>query len=90
MEVMSREAKAVAMSNMLQSIAEQLVDEPNEVTVVIARCDGAIVLNLTVAAGDVGKVIGKQGRTARSLRTILGGVARKYAVTAELNIEELG
>jgi uncharacterized protein len=52
-------------------LARGLVDSPDEVTVTRAERDGATVLELRVAEDDVGKVIGRQGRIARALRTIV-------------------
>ena len=67
-------------------IAQALVDEPDEVTVEPIK-DGAITtLRLTVASCDLGKVIGKQGRTARSIRTILGAASMKAQQRFELDI----
>jgi predicted RNA-binding protein YlqC (UPF0109 family) len=51
-------------------LARSLVDNPDEVTVTRAERDGATVLELRVAEEDVGKVIGRQGRIARALRTL--------------------
>ena len=56
---------------LLLQIAKALVDEPEQVTVETSPGDDTTVLELRVAQKDLGKVIGKQGRTARSLRTIL-------------------
>jgi predicted RNA-binding protein YlqC (UPF0109 family) len=52
-------------------LARSLVDNPDEVTVTRAERDGATVLELRVAEEDVGKVIGRQGRIARALRTLV-------------------
>jgi predicted RNA-binding protein YlqC (UPF0109 family) len=52
-------------------LAKGLVDKPDEVRVVRAERDGNVVLELHVAPDDVGKVIGRQGRIARALRTIV-------------------
>jgi predicted RNA-binding protein YlqC (UPF0109 family) len=52
-------------------LARSLVDNPDEVSVTRAERDGATVLELRVAEEDVGKVIGRQGRTARALRTVV-------------------
>jgi hypothetical protein len=51
--------------------AKQLVDEPDEVRVEVDEDGRGLVLNLYVAADDVGKVIGRRGRTARALRTVV-------------------
>ena len=59
------------MKELVEYLAKGLVDKPDEVRVERVERDGALVLELHVAADDVGKVIGRQGRTARALRTIV-------------------
>ena len=59
------------MHELVEYLAKGLVDNPDEVRVERVERDGAVVLELHVAADDVGKVIGRQGRTARALRTIV-------------------
>lgn len=59
------------MKQLIEDIAKALVDNPDDVAVKSTEGDQNTVLELKVASGDLGKVIGKQGRTARSLRTIL-------------------
>ena len=59
------------MVDLLTYLARQLVDEPDAVSVETVERDDAVVLQLRVAAGDVGKVIGRQGRIARALRTLV-------------------
>ena len=59
------------MSELLAYLARELVDEPDAVRVEEEERDGALVLVLHVAPDDVGKVIGRQGRIARALRTIV-------------------
>ena len=59
------------MQELVEFLAKGLVDKPDEVRVERVERDGAVVLELHVAADDVGKVIGRQGRTARALRTIV-------------------
>ena len=65
------------MKQLIEDIAKALVDVPDEVTVNEVSGEQATVLELKVAPGDLGKVIGKQGRTARSIRTILGAAGMK-------------
>jgi uncharacterized protein len=64
---------------LLEYLARQLVDEPDEVRVETVERDDAVVLQLHVAPDDVGKVIGRQGRMARALRTVVraGGTGRR-------------
>jgi predicted RNA-binding protein YlqC (UPF0109 family) len=65
------------MKQLIEDIAKALVDVPEEVSVNEVSGEQATVLELKVAPGDLGKVIGKQGRTARSIRTILGAAGMK-------------
>jgi predicted RNA-binding protein YlqC (UPF0109 family) len=65
------------MKQLIEEIARALVDIPEQVTVHEIEGEQTTVLELKVAAGDLGKVIGKQGRTARSIRTILGAAGMK-------------
>jgi uncharacterized protein len=73
---------------LVQFLARELVDRPEEVEVEELEEDGAAVFELTVAEEDLGKVIGKQGRTARALRTVLSAAASKSRVRAVLEILE--
>jgi predicted RNA-binding protein YlqC (UPF0109 family) len=59
------------MAELLAYLARELVDEPDAVRVETEERDGVLVLVLHVAPGDVGKVIGRQGRIARALRTLV-------------------
>jgi hypothetical protein len=76
------------MQELVTEIARALVDEPDAVTVEAVKRTENTVLRLRVAPSDVGKVIGKQGRTARSMRTILGAVSMKYHHRYTLDILE--
>src|ERR1700749_3468417 len=81
-EVGNNSSKAVNnavpdMQGLMTEIAKALVDEPDAVKVEAIQEGEATLLRLRVAPGDIGKVIGKQGRTARSLRTILGAASMK-------------
>jgi uncharacterized protein len=59
------------VQDLVEYLAKGLVDEPDAVRVERVEREGAVVLELHVAPDDVGKVIGRQGRTARALRTIV-------------------
>ena len=76
------------MRALITQIARALVDIPSEVQVQEESNSETTTLRLRVARSDVGKVIGKQGRTARSLRTILGAVSMKHRHHYTLNIIE--
>ena len=65
------------MAELLEYLARQLVDDPDAVRVETADEDDAIVLRLYVAEDDVGKVIGRQGRIARALRTVVRASAAR-------------
>lgn len=65
------------MKELVEVIAKSLVDNPEEVVVIEKEKDDAIVLELHVAKDDMGKVIGKQGRAAKAIRTIVKSVASK-------------
>jgi hypothetical protein len=78
----------VAVDELVREIARALVDEPESVEVESVSRDESTVLRLKVAPNDVGKVIGKQGRTARSVRTILGAVSMKLHHRYTLDILE--
>ena len=78
----------VAVEDLVREIARALVDDPAAVEVQAVGRDENTVLKLRVAPQDVGKVIGKQGRTARSVRTILGAVSMKLRHRYTLDILE--
>jgi uncharacterized protein len=73
---------------LVERIAYSLVDVPDKVTVQAVRGEQVVVLELSVAPEDLGKVIGKQGRTARSIRTILGAAGMKLKRRFTLEIIE--
>ena len=76
------------MKELVELIAKALVNEPDAVVVKETGDDESSVLELRVAAGDLGKVIGKQGRTARSLRMIVSAAGTKARKRVVLEIVE--
>ena len=74
----------------MTQIARALVDHPEAVDVQAVERDECTILRLHVSESDIGKVIGKQGRTAHSLRTILSAVSMKYHHRYTLDIVENG
>jgi len=76
------------MKEMIELIAKSLVDNPDDVRVNEVEGAQATVLELRVADGDLGKVIGKQGRTARAIRTILSASGTKLKKRFVLEILE--
>lgn len=86
------EAQDRAVSDMralILEITKALVDEPDAVQVEVLDENAGTVLRLRVSPRDLGKVIGKQGRTARSLRTILGAASMKLKHRFALDIVEV-
>lgn len=76
------------MKNLVETIAKALVDKPEEVEVTEVEGEQTTVVELKVAKEDLGKVIGKQGRTARAIRTILGAASTKIRKRSVLEIIE--
>lgn len=76
------------MKELVEFIAKSLVDQPELVVVSENEQDDLVVEELRVAKEDLGKVIGKQGRTARALRTVLTSAATKLNKRARLEIVE--
>jgi predicted RNA-binding protein YlqC (UPF0109 family) len=76
------------MKDLIAYIAKALVDKPEEVAVTEIEGEQTSVLELKVAKEDLGKVIGKQGRTARAMRTILSAASTKINKRSVLEIIE--
>lgn len=77
------------MKDLVETIAKALVDSPDDVVVTEEkRDDGTIVISLSVAKADMGKVIGKQGRIAKSIRTVVKTVAMKNNEKVVVDINE--
>lgn len=76
------------MKSLVEYIAKALVDNPDQVSVSEVRGDQTSVLELKVAKEDLGKVIGKQGRSARAMRTILSAASTKLKRRTVLEIIE--
>jgi predicted RNA-binding protein YlqC (UPF0109 family) len=76
------------LKELVEYIAQSLVDKPEEVQVKEVGGEQTIVYELRVAKDDLGKVIGKQGRTARAMRTILGAASTKLKKRSVLEILE--
>lgn len=85
---MRRTEETEEMRELILQIAKALVDASAEVTLEVVEKPESSTLRLRVAPEDVGKVIGKQGRTARSLRTLLAAVGMKYRHRFSLEIVE--
>lgn len=76
------------MKDLIKYIAQALVDNPDQVSVAEVEGNQTSVLELKVAKEDLGKVIGKQGRTARAMRTILSAASAKVKKRTVLEILE--
>jgi uncharacterized protein len=76
------------MKALVEEIAKALVDHPEQVVVRAVEGEQVTVLELRVAPDDLGKVIGRQGRTAKSIRTILGAAGMKLKKRFTLEILE--
>ena len=76
------------MKELVAHIAQSLVDHPSEVKTTQAEEDDTITIELTVAQDDLGKIIGKQGRTARAIRSILAAASDKENKRSRLDILE--
>jgi len=76
------------MKELVEIMAKALVDNPDEVSVKEVAGERVTLYELRVGEGEVGKVIGKGGRTANAMRTILNSVATKHGKRAELEIIE--
>lgn len=76
------------MKELLTYIAQNLVDHPDQVDVKEVDCDGELVLELRVAPEDMGKVIGRQGKIAKAMRTIVKAAAAKENKRYNVEIKE--
>jgi len=76
------------MKTLVECIAKSLVDAPEQVQAVEEMEENTLVVKLTVAKEDMGRIIGKEGRTAKAIRTILNAVSTKDNKKAVLKIVE--
>ena len=81
-------AEDTAMKTLVESIAKALVDDPTQVNATEETEEDTLVISLTVAKDDMGRIIGKEGRTAKAIRTILNAVSTKDNKKAILKIVE--
>jgi predicted RNA-binding protein YlqC (UPF0109 family) len=79
---------SISLKELVEFIARALVDKPDEVVVAEVSGEQTVVLELRVAKEDLGKVIGKQGRTVKAMRAILSAASSKVRKRAELEILE--
>ncbi|MCD6328496.1 KH domain-containing protein [bacterium] len=76
------------MRELIEQIARALVDDPEQVEVTEISGEKTLVLELHVAQQDLGKVIGREGRTAKAMRTVLDAASKKVGKRAVLEIVE--
>ena len=79
---------SISLKELIEFLARALVDHPEEVHVTEIAGEQTVVLELKVAKDDLGKVIGKQGRTVKAMRAILSAASAKLRKRAELEILE--
>lgn len=76
------------MKELVEVIAKALVDHPDEVVVTESENDGIDVIELHVASSDMGKVIGKQGRIAKAIRSVVKAASTKENMKVDVEIKE--
>lgn len=79
---------SISLKELIEFVARALVDHPDQVEVAEISGEQTIVLELKVAKEDLGKVIGKQGRTVKAMRAILSAASSKLRKRADLEILE--
>lgn len=85
---MSATGQPGTIKAVIEVVARALTDRPDEVTVMESEHKGTTLVELYVAPGDLGKVIGKQGRTAAALRTLAASAAERTGKTVTLEIRD--
>jgi predicted RNA-binding protein YlqC (UPF0109 family) len=80
--------ETTGLKRLVEEMARALVDNPDEVTVEATEEEKACLIRLRVASADIGRVIGKQGRTAKAMRTVLHAIAARSKRRAVLEILE--
>ena len=79
---------ATPFRSVIEVVVRALVDQPDAVSVTETQQRGMSMLELRTAPGDMGKIIGRQGRTATALRTLLAVMAEKHGARAQLDIKD--
>jgi uncharacterized protein len=82
------DAPASPLRSLVEVVARALVDQPDAVKVTESQRRGMTVVELSTAPGDMGKIIGRQGRTAAALRTLVAVTAEKHGTRAQLDIRD--
>ena len=81
-------AKSSPLTAVVEVVVRALVDHPDAVKVRESTRRGMTIIELTTAPGDMGKIIGRQGRTASALRTLVAVTAERHGVRAQLDIRD--
>jgi predicted RNA-binding protein YlqC (UPF0109 family) len=76
------------IKNMVHDLAAMLVDEPGEISIIEEERNSAIIVVISVAKDDVGKIIGKNGQTAKALRALVNAVSTRIGKKVLLEIRE--
>lgn len=76
------------MKEFIEYIAKQLVDSPDEINITEEEKDGKYLIKIRVASLDVGKIIGRKGRSAQAMRVLLTAIAAKNGKRANLEVDE--
>jgi hypothetical protein len=78
--------KAATATAALEFIAKSLADDPSAVSVEVSERQGKIVLSLSVGPDDMGRIIGRRGRTAQAIRALVGAAGARDGVTTSVDI----
>jgi predicted RNA-binding protein YlqC (UPF0109 family) len=78
--------KAVTATAALEFIAKSLAEDPNAVSVEVSERQGKVVLSLSVGPNDMGRIIGRRGRTAQAIRALVGAAGARDGVTTSVDI----
>jgi predicted RNA-binding protein YlqC (UPF0109 family) len=82
------EEQGISLRDLVEIVAEALADDPDRIEVTENEHRGVTLVELTMAPEDLGRVIGRQGRTAQALRTLVGLAAERAGVKAQLEFHE--
>jgi predicted RNA-binding protein YlqC (UPF0109 family) len=78
--------RAAAATAALEFIAKSLADDPEAVSIEVSERQGKVVLSLSVGASDMGRIIGRRGRTAQAIRALVGAAGARDGVTTSVDI----
>lgn len=78
--------RALSATNVLTYIAQALAEDPSAVSVDVSERSGKVILSLQVGPNDMGRVIGRRGRTAQAIRALVGAAGARDGVTTSVDI----